>query len=153
MILQRLSIALCCAVLTACSPTPEGVLVTEAYGFVPTGNNSMAVAYLTLHNNTKQDVHIENVHSALFENATFHETVLHDGHARMRALPAVSIRPGEKLELEPGAIHLMLMQPQQTITAGTVDTLTFNFTKHAAVIARVEFFARNAPPPMHEDTH
>jgi len=153
MSLKRLCITLCCAVLTACSPTPDGLLVTEAYGFAPVGNSRMAVAYLTMHNNTDKDVHIENVHSALFQSAAIHETVLLDGHARMRALPTVSIHSGKTLKLEPGAVHLMLMKPRQTITAGTVDTLTFNFTTHDAVTARVEFFARNAPPPMHEESH
>lgn len=153
MALNRLCIGLCCALLTACSPVPDELLVSDAYGFVPTGNSRMAVAYFTLHNNTNQDVHIESVHSTLFESAAIHETVLQDGRARMRALPAVSIRAGEKLALGPGAVHLMLMQPRQTIAAGTVDTLTFNLKTHDAVVARVEFFARNAPPPMHEESH
>ncbi|WP_082989915.1 copper chaperone PCu(A)C [Woeseia oceani] len=149
----RIAIALCCAALSACSPAPDGLVITHTYGFAPVGTSGMAVAYLTVHNNTGQDIRIESVHSKLFANAEIHETVMQDGHARMRAMENIEIRAGETLELEPGGVHLMLMQPHEPVTAGTVDTLTFNLSQHDAVIAPVEFFARNAPPPMHEDIH
>lgn len=93
------------------------VVVTGASPDMP-----MAAGYLEISNRSGTDIRISRVSSPDYGAVEMHETVVEDGVARMRELPALDIAHGDTAVFEPGGMHLMLMQP-----AGTPDMITLNF--------------------------
>ncbi|PKM06061.1 MAG: hypothetical protein CVV14_13995 [Gammaproteobacteria bacterium HGW-Gammaproteobacteria-4] len=71
----------------------------------------MLAGYLTLTNNGDAVAELESVHSDVFGSVELHRTEIVDGVSRMRAVPSLRIAPGESVQLQPGGMHLMLMQP------------------------------------------
>jgi len=56
--------------------------------------------------------------SKAFGDVSLHETTLVDGVSRMRAVERLPIAAGATVELKPGGLHLMLMQPEVALKAG-----------------------------------
>lgn len=71
----------------------------------------MLAGYLTLTNNGDVVAELASVDSDAFGSVELHRTEIIDGVSRMRAVPSLRIAPGESVRLEPGGMHLMLMQP------------------------------------------
>jgi copper(I)-binding protein len=71
----------------------------------------MLAGYLTLTNNGDAVAELESLHSEAFGTVELHRTEIVDGVSRMRAVPNLRIAPGESVQLQPGSMHLMLMQP------------------------------------------
>jgi hypothetical protein len=72
----------------------------------------MGAGYLTLANNSAQDIRITHVVSPELESVEMHESILDDGVSRMKKLPEVVVPAGKTLVFEPGAKHLMLRYPE-----------------------------------------
>lgn len=83
---------------------PPGVPALAGYAdFVNTGAKPLVIASLA---------------SATFAMVELHETVETNGMSRMRAVPKLTIAPGEKVALAPGGKHLMLIQPKSAVQRG-----------------------------------
>ena len=102
--------------------TAEKPWVREA----PPGT-SVTAAYLMLHNRGEEAVALTAVSADEFARAELHETVHHEGEARMRRIDTLTIPPGEKVALEPGGKHLMLHDARGELRDGDWVTLTLRF--------------------------
>ncbi len=78
----------------------------------------MTAAYGTFRWHGDQPLVITDWSSDRYGDVSLHRTVVRDGVSRMEAAPAATIQPNGTLVLEPGGLHLMLMQPVQTVQAG-----------------------------------
>jgi iron complex outermembrane recepter protein len=94
-------------------PTPPGV--------------PMGVAYLSLENRgTSEDV-LVSASTPAATRVEFHQTTQTEGIARMRPMAQVSLPPGKTVKIEPGAIHMMLVELKHALEAGTQVPLTLQF--------------------------
>ncbi|MGI9220678.1 MAG: copper chaperone PCu(A)C [Woeseiaceae bacterium] len=80
----------------------------------PVPGANMGAAYLTLSNNTAQEITIDKVASPELKSVEMHESVLEEGVSRMLRLPQVTIAPRQSVVFERGAKHLMLRYPTET---------------------------------------
>lgn len=120
---MRLYLVLVAMLIGACSAGPQPPLVaTELVVTRPMPGAGMSAAYLSLTNNTEATIRITRVTSAQFGSVQLHETILKDGIARMRAIPALEIPAGGTLTLQRGGKHLMLMRP-----TGPADVVSLQF--------------------------
>jgi copper(I)-binding protein len=103
-----LAFAFVMAIVVACSAERPPLLVDTLQIVRPVPGMSMGVAYLTLKNQSDQVIKITQIHSPELVSVEMHETTLEDGVSRMVKLPEVVILPGQSLNFEPGAKHLML---------------------------------------------
>ena len=81
----------------------------------------MSAGYLTLRNNSSEDIAITNVTSPQFGSVQIHETVVENDIARMRKLDELVVPAGGEAVLERGGKHLMLMK-----AADSGDPVTLN---------------------------
>jgi copper(I)-binding protein len=88
----------------------------------------MLAAYGTLTNNTGKPQTLTGAYAPDFGMAEIHKTVIVDGVARMRHQPAITLQPGETLELKPGSYHIMLMQPAKNFTVGEKAKICLIYT-------------------------
>jgi len=69
----------------------------------------MGVAYLSITNRGKDAEVLVSVCTPVAARVEIHQTTIVDGMARMRPLGEIEIAPGATVKIEPGGIHLMLV--------------------------------------------
>ena len=92
----------------ACSAEQPPLVAEQLQIARPLPGMSMGAGYLTLKNNSAQQIRITGMHSPDLKSVEMHESVLEDGVSRMYKLQEVVILPGQSVSFEPGARHLML---------------------------------------------
>ena len=109
--------------------------VTEVRVYAPLPGSRASVAYMTITNNSSEDVTFVRFASDVFDSVELHETTVTDGIARMRSLQALSVPATTSSELREGGKHLMLMAPNTTLGLDTTVTLTLSTTDSSVVIS------------------
>lgn len=101
--------------LFALADTP--LQVTEAWSpEAPPGR--MMAGFMQLHNTGEEDIALVDATSPLFGHVEIHTMVMDEGVMRMRRLDELVIEAGQLVELEPGGLHLMLIEPLERLTIG-----------------------------------
>ena len=111
--MQRLLVSLVLLVLAACASEQAGMTAENVHIPQPVPGVSMGAAYLTLTNNSDQEISITRVSSPNLTSVEMHESTLQAGVSRMAKLQKVAIAPRQSVVFEPGAKHLMLRYPAQ----------------------------------------
>jgi copper(I)-binding protein len=132
------SLLLLVMLVSACSNDTAPLVATDIVVSKPIPGMSMAAGYLTLSNNTTQQITITEVTSPQFDSVLMHESVLEDGMARMYELGDLTILAGQSVRFEPGGKHLMLMQP-----VGEFETVTLEFRVGKVVMLTVNVALSN----------
>lgn len=107
--------------LVACSAEQPPLRAEQLQISRPLPGMNMGAGYLTLENNSDQQLRITRVHSPELEAVEMHESVLEDGVSRMNKLQEIVIPPGRSVIFEPGAKHLMLRYPVAMPTQVTLQ--------------------------------
>jgi len=83
----------------------------------------MMAGFVQIQNQGEAPVVLVDGHSEQFGRIEIHTMDMEDGVMRMRRLDQLSIAPGETVELAPGGLHLMLIQPLRQFEIGQVIDL------------------------------
>ncbi|OHE85342.1 MAG: hypothetical protein A2579_08950 [Lysobacterales bacterium RIFOXYD1_FULL_69_11] len=94
------------------------VRMTGGWVRLPPVAMPMMAGFGRIENACGDAVAVVGVHSNAFAEVSLHETRIVDGVSRMRAVPRLAVPAGGSVELKPGGLHLMLMQPRDTLTPG-----------------------------------
>lgn len=89
----------------------------------------MRAGYLDISNQGAQSERLVSLHSPSFEKVEIHRSFEQDGLSKMEMLPALSIPAAGRIRLQPGARHLMLIDPLQDISIGDQIELCLEFEK------------------------
>jgi copper(I)-binding protein len=109
------------------APTIEGAWVRATPPNAPTG-----AAYLTIRGGDRED-RLTGAHTAVAQTVEIHTTVRRDGMMHMQPVPELVIAPHGRVELAPGAEHLMLIGLARALAAGDQVSITLVF-EHAGSI-------------------
>jgi len=74
--------------------------------------------YMTIHNPQSKPVSIVSLRSDAFASIEIHQTIEQDGMMRMEHLPGLKIEPNSSVQLAPGGLHLMMMNPSEPTQPG-----------------------------------
>ena len=74
--------------------------------------------YMTIHNPQSEAVSIVSLRSNAFAMIEIHQTIEQDGMMRMEQVTGLKIEPNSSVQLEPGGLHLMMMNPSEPTQAG-----------------------------------
>lgn len=113
------------AMMTSCAIEPESEL-QMAGGWVRAilPSATATSAYGKFNNQGTVAIEIVAISSDSFSRVSLHETRIQQGISRMESHSDWILQPGDELELRPGGLHLMLMQPTREIRVGSEITLT-----------------------------
>ena len=89
------------------------------------GGMGMLAGYARLDNPCPSPVIVTGARSTAFADVSLHETRIVDAVSRMRPVPRLALAPGQRVELAPGGLHLMLMQPMRALKAGDHVAIDF----------------------------
>jgi len=112
---------LCCLGLAALplAATAQACLkVDHGWARLPPPGSTMSAGYARLQNTCAAAVSIVGVQGSSFGEVSLHETVVEGGVSRMRAVPRLEVPARGTVELRPGGLHLMLMQPSTALVEG-----------------------------------
>jgi len=107
----------------------------------------MGVAYLTITNHGKVPDALVAASTPAAANVEFHQTSFTDGMARMRPLQEIVIAPGQSVKIEPGGIHLMLVDLRSALVSGKTVPLTLEFRVAGRITVELSIEAPAVAPP------
>ena len=96
------------------------------------------VVYMTLMNEGGADDTLTSVETDAAEVAELHETKMENDVMKMSPVDKVEIPAGGSAALEPGGLHVMLVNLQQELVAGEKIKLTLNFEKSEPITVEAE---------------
>ena len=105
-------------------------------------------AYLTIENSGTTAATLVSAASPIAGAVELHQMAMEGGVMTMRAVPALDVPPGGKLELKPGGYHVMLLDLKQPLNVGDKFPLKLNFQNLGTVEIAVEVEAMGAMNPM-----
>jgi copper(I)-binding protein len=125
MILRRTLLALLVMLpLAGCARdcTPR---VSDGWIRLLPGGMPMQAGFGRIDNRCPTPAVIVAARSAAYGSVELHESTLVDGISRMRQLPELRIAPDGAVVLQPGGLHLMLMQPRAPLKPGSRVAVEF----------------------------
>jgi copper(I)-binding protein len=102
----------------------------------PAGAKTGAV-YFTIENNGKRTERLLRASSPIAAGVALHQMAQSSGMMTMRAVPSLEIIPGGRVELSPGAYHLMLIDLRQPLRTGDKFPLVLTFERLGTVTTTV----------------
>lgn len=94
--------------LTDAEPWPAELRVENAYYRLPPPSIDKTAAYLTIYNQSAEDLELISVISPQVRKLELHEIIENNGRMGMRRRDAISVPAGATVALKPGGLHLML---------------------------------------------
>lgn len=124
---------------TTCKPRVVDPWVRMAPAAMP-----MGAGFAKIVNPCARDMVIVGAYSSDFGSTSLHETRLENGISRMRDASVVVVRAGSHLQLRPGGLHLMLMEPSRNLDRGKLVRISFRLRDGRSVDA--SFPVRDSAP-------
>jgi len=114
--------------------------VASAWARATPPGASMGVAYIRIDNGGTKSDRLLKLKTPVAASAEMHRSSVEDGIARMREVTVLHIAPGEKIEFEPGSLHVMLVGLKKPLVAGQTFELELVF--EVAGLRRVKVHVR-----------
>ena len=120
----RLALLLLCLPLSACARdcAPQ---VKDGWIRLMPGGTAMQAGFGRIDNRCPMPATIVSASSPSYGSVELHESRMVGGVSRMRAVPELRIAPDGAAVLQPGGLHLMLMQPTSPLKAGSRVAIEF----------------------------
>lgn len=94
---------------------------------VPMPGRNVTAGYLSLQNQSEQAQELMAAASPAFARIELHTHIEQNGMLRMVEVESIELEPGATLQMAPGGLHLMLFEPQRTLSIGETVPLTLLF--------------------------
>jgi copper(I)-binding protein len=121
--------ALCAAQLSTAALSADSVAIAVVDPYVrlaPTGTRATA-AYFTLQNRGEKNLRLISVSSPAARLVELHTHLQEDGMMKMRQVTDIAIPAGGKATLQPGGLHVMLIDLVATLKGGDSVPATLLF--------------------------
>lgn len=108
-------------------------------------------AYICFVNDGDKDVKITGVSAKAFGKAALHQSMLHGDMVMMHSMETLVVPAHKMVTLEPGAMHIMLMNPEKIAVVGEKVTLTVEYDDNTKQVFELEVKVPAEKPPSHND--
>ena len=123
------------------------IKVETAWARASAGESKTGAAYLTLHNMGTQPDRLVAVATPVAGKTEMHNHIMVGNVAQMRPVDAIEVSPGSPTVLQPGGLHLMLLDLKAPLKAGQSFPVTLTFEKAGRIEANVAVQSLRAPAP------
>jgi hypothetical protein len=104
------------------------------------------VVFFTISNAGNTTDRLLRASSPVAGGVALHQMAVEGGMMKMRAVPSLELRPGARLELQPGGYHLMLLDLKHPLKVGEKFPMTLTFERGGTVTVPVQVEAMGATP-------
>ena len=133
--MRKLTLLFLVLILVPISHAADIVKISDAWVRLPPPGTPIAAAYLTLE--SKQTLSLSSAASPAVEVVEIHSMSTKNGVMQMRQLKALKLAAGKPLTLEPGGLHLMLINPKKPLKEGDKVPLVLHFKQGKRVVGAV----------------
>ena len=105
-----------------------------------------AIVFFTISNAGKETDRLLRASTPVASGVALHQMAVEGGMMKMRAVPSLELRPGVRIELQPGGYHLMLLDLKHPLKAGEKFPMMLTFERGGTVTVPVQVEALGAPP-------
>jgi copper(I)-binding protein len=125
---------------TSCapSPTPSGIVISDAWARPAPDAGSATAVYLRMTNTAASPDRLLGGASPLAEAVEVHQTMMEGDMMHMVPISGIDLAPGTTVALEPGALHLMLIGLSDALQPGDRVPVTLRFEQAGAVEVEAE---------------
>lgn len=146
------AVLLVACVLIKPADAAEPVGVKDAWVRMPAPGQTVAGAYMTL--TARSQSALVSVASPVAARGELHSMTMEGGVMKMRDVERIDIAAGRTITLEPGGLHVMLVDLKRQLKPGEKAPLTLTVQRadssRAALTVEAEVLtAGNAPPHHH----
>jgi periplasmic copper chaperone A len=135
---------------TAAQAADAGISASNVWMRASLGKVPTTAAYFTLENRGATEDRLLSVSTPVSAMAHIHNSVTTDaGVVQMAAVMSLSIKPGEKVELKPGGMHVMVMNLKAPLKAGETVLLTLWFQKAGEITVEAQVRGLDGAPLKH----
>jgi len=106
------------------SAAAEAIEIMDPFGRVTLDRGA---AYFTIVNNGSEDDALVAASAPVAGRVELHETVTVGAETKMQPVDKIDVPAGEKVQLKPGGLHVMLMDLTRDLKEGDQYTLTLEF--------------------------
>jgi copper(I)-binding protein len=106
------------AVAAPAAPAAACVSMEEGWIRMPPAPRPMLAGFGRITNRCGSEQAVVAVRSPRFGEVSLHETRMVEGVSRMREVERLPVAAGGEAVLQPGGLHLMLMQPASALSEG-----------------------------------
>lgn len=134
----RALIAMAVVMIAACGGKEQssGVVIDNAWARATPPGARVGAAYMRIESIGELD-RVTAVSTSAARSAEIHATVVAAGQSSMRPVGDLVLEPDEPVTLEPGGMHVMLMDLVQPLVAGQSFMLTLHLEKRGDVTVKV----------------
>ncbi|MEO7478144.1 MAG: copper chaperone PCu(A)C [Lysobacteraceae bacterium] len=93
----------------------------------------MMAGYMAIHNHGKTPLRFVSAQCDAFGMVELHQSLIVNGMSTMRAAGEQTIPAGGTLQIQPGGLHLMLMQPKHALKIGDSVRFQLHFADGSSV--------------------
>ena len=109
--------------LLSCSAS-AGLVISDAWIKNLPAPIPVRAGYMNLENTGSAAITLVSVHSEAFAQIEIHRSVEINGLMSMEAVPMLIVEANSSVQLEPGGLHLMMMQPVEPTKPGDIIRIT-----------------------------
>lgn len=154
---------LCLALILAASGVAHAAGAADAVTAVdpymrlmPPGATATA-AFMTLRNGGDKDVKLVKAESPVAKTVELHTHINEGGVMKMRQVNAIDVKSKNQTVLEPGGLHIMMINPVGTVKEGDKVAITLGFddgsSKKIEAVAKRPGATPAAAAPMDHSAH
>jgi copper(I)-binding protein len=133
-LLVALTVCLASAATAGAQTTPGPTIeIAHPFARATAATAKTGGAYFTIVNTGASDDRLIAASSPVAEKSEPHSTIDDNGVMKMRPLAGIEVKAGERVELKPGGMHLMLTGLKAPLKLGQSFPLTLTFEKAGAV--------------------
>ena len=126
----------------------QGIQVVNPWSRALPPVSTNGAAYLTLLNSRHHSDELVGASSPIAQRVELHTHSMEGGVMKMRPVSSVELPPGKKVELKPGALHLMLIGLKYPLEEGDHFPLTLQFAHASPIKVEVVVLATGAAGPI-----
>ncbi|MBF0563203.1 MAG: copper chaperone PCu(A)C [Alphaproteobacteria bacterium] len=125
------------------------IVISHPWARASAGKAGNSAAYFAITDTGKSADRLVDAATPAAESAMLHLSIMENGVAKMKMLSGIDIKPGEVVELKPGALHVMLVGLKAPLKEGDRFPMTLTFQKAGEVKLDVEIHGPGASHAGH----
>lgn len=129
------------------------MLVEGPFARATPGEGKVGVAYMTLKNTGTEADSLVSASSPAAAKVELHTHIHEGGIMRMRPVDSIDVPAGKTVELQPGGLHLMLIDLKAPLKEGEEISVTLDFAKAGTKTVEVPVKATAAMAPHSGMSH
>lgn len=120
--------------LNAATQTTNDIEITDAFVQIVPHSTKSAAAFLTITNNTDQDIALLSAQSTISKNTELHQHIHQDnGVMQMVQVPQILIKSHSSTALAPGGYHIMFINLLKPLAQGQKVSLSLHFSNDTVI--------------------